>query len=82
MHGEKARGLAHLLAEAEQRVSADELLIKEQRARTEVRLRDGLDLGHSMTRLAKAEQLQRLHLKERDLLRAELAANAYPRTNR
>ena len=75
MHVKTERRLKQHLAEAEQRVSADELQLMQQRDTVEKRLRYGLDLEHAMTLLAKMEKSQQLLLKERDHLRDELAAN-------
>ena len=75
MHVKTERLLKQLLAEAEQRVSADELQLMQQRDTVEKRLRYGHDLEHAMTLLAKMEKSQQLHLEESDCLRDELAAN-------
>ena len=76
MHVKTERRMKQRLAEAEESVSAGELLLKQLRDTVEERLRFGRDLEHSMTLLAALEESQERFLKERDRLRDELAANA------
>jgi hypothetical protein len=64
------------LAQAERHVREGEQRLEHQRAIIDERRRDGHDVELSEQLLAEMEESQRLHVAERDRLRAELAAPA------
>ena len=61
------------LAQAERHVAEGERHVAEQRARVHELDRDGHDTTESLLLLGRFEELQELHVADRDRLRKELA---------
>ena len=61
------------LALAERHVTAGERHVAEQRARVEALERDGRDTTESLLLLSQFQELQKLHVADRDRLKRELA---------
>jgi hypothetical protein len=68
------------LALAEQHVTAGERCIAQQRIRAAILQRDGHDITQSLLLLGQFQELQELHLTDRDRLRGELNALKLART--
>jgi hypothetical protein len=77
MDGEKRRIAQHLL-EAERHISEGERLVEQQRMRIEKRRRDGHHTQLALQLLTEMEESLRLHIRDRDRLRLELAADRTP----
>ena len=74
--GRDKRRIAQHLLEAERHVSEAEHLVKHQRMRVERRRRAGQHTQLEMQLLTETEESLRLHIKDRDRLRQDLAGNA------
>lgn len=69
------------LAQAEQHVTAGERHVAEQRERAFVLQQDGHDTTEALLLLSQFNELQALHVADRDRLRKELAdLNVQPKT--
>jgi len=66
--------LAEHLVQAECEIVLDESHIARQRGVVAERWRQGLDVSQAVARLTRFEELQAMHIAERDRLRAKLAA--------
>ena len=73
MDGAKRRLLEEHLILAERHVADGERLLERQRRIVEDRQREGLDVELSTDLLMQMEELQRMHIADRDRLRNELA---------
>jgi hypothetical protein len=60
------------LAQAERHVLQGDLILERQRRLIDQRLRDGRDIELAVELLAQMEEMQRMHLADRDRLRDEL----------
>ena len=62
------------LAQAERHVAQGERLVREQRDRLLIMQRDGHDASEAEKLLAQLEEIQALHVSDRDRVRRELDA--------